>query len=252
MSAVRFRVVLCCLFALLLTAVPALVMADGDGDTDAVARDEALALKTTLKAALAALGAPPAEYEQAKEDYDLPTEMGVDKKTKTFWLSQTDADYEFTAGMSGEKMAQEYQKKMAAAQTKGDIAEIQKLSMELQQKMGQAMGTEMTKIKVQISLNRDPYQTIDPEGVLWEAPGAIALKTGVEGDNIEAMLVFDPKGLADTTKISKITLNDTVRAPARTKTAVRSIVIELKGPEAAVTEWAQHCDKGKMLALIHD
>lgn len=252
MSGVRSRGVLPCLFSLLLIAVPTMVAADGDGPTDPVARNEALALKTTLKEALAALGTPPEQYTQAKEDYDLPTEMGIDQKTKTFWLSQTDADFEFTNGMSGEQMAQDYQKKMAAAQSKGDIAEIQKLSMEMQQKMGQAMGAEMTKIKVEIALNRDPYQTIDPEGVLWEAPGAIALKTGKEADNIDVMLVFEPKTLADTAKVSKITLNDTVRAPAKAKTAVRSIVIELKGPEAAVTEWVQHVDKGKMLALIHD
>lgn len=236
---------------LLLIAAPAWLLADG-GDDDPVARDEALALKTTVKAVLDGLGAPPAGYAKGKEDFDLPTSMGVDKAKKHFFLAQTEGSFEFTAGMSGEQMAKEYQQKMAAAQSKGDYAEVQRLTMDMQQKMMAAMSTEMSKVDVTVYLNNRAYQEIDPEGVIWETPGAIALRTETDGTTTELMLAFDPKSLADTKKVSLIQLGETLNDPATSKTAVRTIVVRLKGPDAVVTEWAGTVDKGKILALIKD
>ena len=234
---------------LLLFALPGWVLADG-GDDDPVSRNEALALKTAVKSVIEALGAPPAGYAMATEDYDLPTSMGYDKSKKVFYLTQTGADLEYTNGMSGEQLGQEYQTRIMAAQAKGDYAEMQRLSMELQQNMGAAMGTEMSKIKVRVYLNHNPHQEIDPEGVLWETPGAIALRTGTENANAQVLLAFDPKALADTQKVSLVNLGETLNGSSDSKTAVRTIVVELEGPEAAVTEWVQNVDKGKMLGLI--
>jgi hypothetical protein len=239
------------LVVLFLVATPAWLVADG-GDDDPVARDEALALKTTVKAVLEGLGAPPAGYAKAKENYDLPTSMGVDKAAKRYYLAQTEADFEFTSGMSGEQMGKEYQTKIMAAQSKGDYAEVQRLSLELQQNMMAAMNSEMSKITVKIYLNRSAYQEIDPEGVIWEIPGAMALRTESSDANTQLMLAFDPKTLADTKKISLISLGEALNAPASSKTAVRNVVVELNGPEAAVTEWVKNVDKGKVLALIKE
>lgn len=236
---------------LLLISAPAWLLADG-GDDDPVARDEALALKTTVKAVLDGLGAPPAGYVKGKEDFDLPTSMGVDKAKKHFFLSQTEGSFEFTAGMSGEQMAKDYQQKIMAAQGKGDYAEVQRLTMDMQQKLMAAMSTEMSKVDVTVYLNNSAYQEIDPEGVLWETPGAIALRTGTDGTTTELMLAFDPKSLADTKKVSLIQLGETLNNPATSKTAVRTIVVRLKGPDAVVTEWAGTVDKSKILALIKD
>ena len=236
---------------LLLLVLPLWVLADG-GDDDPVARDEALALKTSVKSALEALGAPPAGYAKAEEEFDLPTSMGIDKAAKKFYLTQTSADFTFTSGKSGEQLAQEYQTKIMDAQAKGDYEELQRLSLEMQQNMMAAVGTEMAKITVRVMLNNDPYQTIDPEGVLWETPGAIALRLEDDGPNMQVMLAFDPKALVDTQKVSVVQLGETIHKPASNKTAVRTIVVELKGPEAPVTEWVKNVDKGKMLALIHE
>ena len=93
------------LMILLLLAAPALLLADG-GQDDPVTRDEALALKTTVKAVVDALGAPPAGYAKVKEEFDLPTSMGIDKAGKLFFLTQTRGDFEFTSGKSGEQLAQ--------------------------------------------------------------------------------------------------------------------------------------------------
>ena len=236
---------------LLLIAAPAWLLADG-GDEEPVARDEALALKTTVKAVLDGLGAPPAGYAKAKEDFDLPTSMGVNKAKKEYFLAQTEGDFEFTAGMSGEQMAKEYQQKMAAAQSKGDYAEVQRLTMEMQQNMMTAMNTEMSKVTVTVYLNNSAYQEIDPEGVIWETPGAIALRTETDGTTTELMLAFDPQSLADTKKVSLIQLGETTNDPATSKTAVKTIVVRLKGPDTVVTEWAGTVDKGRILALIKD
>lgn len=238
------------LAALLLAAVPVAVLADGGVD-DPVARDESLAIKTNLKAVLAALGAPPAGYAQSSEEYELPTSMGFDKEAHRFWLSEAHADYVFTAGQSGEQMAQDYQKKIMAAQAKGDYAEIQRLSTQLQAGMAAAMGTEMSKISLTVSLNHQAYQAIDPEGVVWETPGAIALRVeSPNTGNARIMIAFDPKALADTKSLSLVSLGESFSESAATKTAVRTVVVELDGPQEAITAWANGVDKAKILALI--
>ncbi len=236
---------------LLLVATPAWLLADG-GNDEPVARDESLALKTTVKAVLEGMGAPPAGYAKAKEDFDLPTSMGFDKAAKRYYLAPTRADFEFTSGMSGEQMSKAYQEKIMAAQSKGDYEEMQRLTLELQQNMMAAMNTEMSKITVTIALNHHAHQEIDPEGVIWETPGAIALRTPSNDTNTQLMLAFDPKTLADTKTISLISLGEALNAPASSKTAVRNVVIELDGPEAAVTAWAKSVDKAKILALIKE
>ncbi|HOX25425.1 MAG TPA: hypothetical protein PLL30_12365 [Candidatus Krumholzibacteria bacterium] len=236
----------------LLLATPVWLAADGGGTSDPVARNEALALKTAVKSVVEALGTPPAGYDKTSEDYRLPTEMGMDGDSKQFWLASTEAEFEYLKGKSGEQLGQEYQQKIMDAQARGDYTEMQRLSTEFQQTMMAAASAEMAKITVRVWLNHDPYQTIDPEGVIWETPGAIALRKGGADPQTEVLLVFDPKTLADTQKVSRISLHETIRGPAGQKTAVRAIVVELVGPEAAVTEWANNVDKGKVLALIHE
>lgn len=239
--------------ALLLSLLaPTAILADG-GIDEPVARNEALALKNTVRAVLAGLGAPPAGYAQSKDEFDLPTGMGSDKDAGRYWLRETSATFEFTSGMSGEQMSQEYQKEIAAAQAKGDYQKMQTLATDLQQKMMSAMNTEMTKIEVKVWLNRNVHQAIDPEGVLWETPGAMALKLESSDPNkARLLLAFDPKALADTQTLSLINNGESFNASAAQKTAVRSISVELTGPGDAITAWAQGVDKKSILALVRE
>lgn len=238
------------LSALLLVAAPVVLLADGGLD-DPVTRDESLAIKNNLKTVLEALGAPPAGYAKSEEEYDLPTSMGFDKAAGRFWLGEAHADFEFSSGQSGEQIAQEYQKKVMAAQAKGDYTEMQRLATELQQSMASAMDAEMTRIKVSVRLNNNAHQAIDPEGVVWEAAGAIALRLeGSQPGNARIMLAFDPQSLADTKSLSLVSLGASLSESAAAKTAVRTIVVELDGPAEAVTAWANGVDKGRILALI--
>lgn len=237
---------------LLVAAAPLAALADG-GVEAPVARDESLAIKNNLKAVLEALGTPPSGYAKASEDFDLPTGMGHDKSAGRFWLSEAHADFTFTSGMSGEQMAQEYQKKLMDAQAKGDFEAITRLTTEMQQNLAAAMGTEMSKVAVTVRLNNHCHQEIDPEGVVWETPGAIALRLeGSKPGNVRVLMAFDPKVLADTKTLSLVSLGESLGTSSATKTAVRTIVVELEGPEAMVTTWAGGVDKGRILALIKD
>ena len=100
-------------------------------------------------------------------------------------------------------------------------------------------------------LNRNAYQEIDPEGVVWETPGAIALRLDA-GDpaNAKLLLAFDPRALADTQSLSLISLADSFATPTAEKSAVRTVVVELTGPEAVVTAWAETVDRAAILGLI--
>ena len=235
--------------AVLLAATAA--FADGGGTDSQVARNESLAIKNAVRAVLAGLGTPPAGYAQAKEDFDLPTAMGVDQATGRFWLTETSAVFEFTSGQSAEQMGQEYQQQIAAAQAKGDFEEMQRLAMEMQQKMLAAVGTEMSKVTVKVWLNRNAYQEIDPEGVVWESPGAIALRLeGADAGNARLLLAFDPRTLADTQSLSLISLADSFDTPTAEKSAVRTVVVEFTGPDAVVSAWAGTVDRAAILGLI--
>jgi hypothetical protein len=240
------------LVILLLATAPAAILADGGVD-EPVARDEALVIKNNLRAVLDGLGAPPTGYAKAKEIFDLPTAMGLDEATRRFWLSEASAVFEFTRGLNSEQLGQELQKKIMAAQAKGDYAEIQRLSTEVQQTMMSAMDAETSKVTVDITLNQRAHQTIDPEGVVWELPGAIALRVeNNEPNSARIMLAFDPKALADTKSLSLVSLGESFNESAAAKIAVRTIVVELTGPDAVVTEWAQSVDKGRILGLVRE
>ena len=97
------------------------------------------------------------------------------------------------------------------------------------------------------------YQAVDPEGVLWETPGAMALKLeSSDPNNAHLLLAFDPKTLADTQTLSLIDTGESLNTSAAQKTAVRTISVELTGPEDAITAWAQGVDKKAVLALVKE
>ena len=110
---------------------------------------------------------------------------------------------------------------MMAAQSKGDYAEIAAADhRDADRTMMSAMGTEMSKVHGNVDLNTNPHQKIDPEGVIWETPGAIALRTESSDNNTHLMLAFDPKALADTQKVSLVDLSEELHDRRPAKTAV--------------------------------
>ncbi|HNW42920.1 MAG TPA: hypothetical protein PKI19_00345 [Elusimicrobiales bacterium] len=251
------------LFALVLFS-PAVCRADDGGGDDKklLTRSEVTVFKKKLVAVLDAMGLPPAGFAQEKDDFNLPTEWYKDGKGK---LNGSHASATRRLAIKGVKDAEkgnkqlgvDYQKKMMEAQAKGDYQAIMALSQEMQQKVGktalsgvQAQEDKKLPIEVQVGLNDSAYQTIDPDMVVFEKPGVIAIKTqvGEEGDpKITISVYFQPVVLKDTKDLSRVEIKSGA-VPA--KTSVASVVIQLEGPAADVEAWAKRIDTKAVLAQI--
>jgi hypothetical protein len=153
------------------------------------------------------------------------------------------------------EMQKEYQKKMAEAQAKGDMQAITKIAQDMQQKAGQVQMKAVTAQKVPIDLriqfNSNPGASIDPDAVVFEKPGVIALKEKKDGTDDEGRVrvFFDPVSLKNTKQLSRI---DT-RLPEKgtsSKTAVYNVTIEFSGPMSEIEAWAKRMDTEKVLSQI--
>lgn len=249
------------LFAAALFA-PVLCLADGGGDGLELTRDEVTVFKKKLVAVLDAMGQPPAGFVKQKDNFSLPTEWyknskgginavyaGVSRKLAIKGVKDAEA--------GSKQLGTEYQKKILAAQAKGDYQEVMRISQEMQQKSGQtalagvqAQEEKKLPIEVDVSLNQSGYEPIDPDLVVLEKPGLIALKTGQgdEGDpQVTVTVFFQPSALKDTKKLSKVEVK-TGTVPA--KTSVVSVIIKVEGPAGDVEEWVKRMDTKTVLAQI--
>jgi len=229
-------------------------------DENALTRDEVAQIKKKLVAALEALGQPPAGYSKESETFNLPTEAYRREKNGSRYNpigAGANRTYgtEMKAKSESEEMSKEYKKKIMEAQAKGDYVTMSKLSQEMSQKVGkqQLEASEKAKepISLTISFNSNPYATIDPDAVLFERPGAIALKmadnssTGKE----RVSVYFDPVALKSTKELSRVELREPKNGVAN-KTAVLNVTIQLYGPVSDVEAWAKKIDVAKVLAQI--
>ncbi|HTY57778.1 MAG TPA: hypothetical protein VMF59_03135, partial [Bacteroidota bacterium] len=150
-------------------------------------------------------------------------------------------------------LQKEYQKKMAEAQAKGDYQAMAKLGQEMQQKAGQMQlkATEARKdpIEVSVMLNDNPGAVIDPDAVVFEHPGVIALKSNVENGTERINVYFDPVSLKETKQLSRVDLKHPEEGVSR-KTLVLNIAIDLNGPAAEIEPWVKKLDFKKVLAQI--
>jgi hypothetical protein len=225
-------------------------------------RDEVTVIKRKLMAVADALGQPPAGYAKEDESFDLPTAASKMGTTGAFYPLHASADFKFGGG--GEKKAKksqkeieaEYKKKMMEAQAKGDYQEMSKVVQEMQQKLGQSqMAAEESRkepIDVSLQFNSNPGQTIDPDAVVFERPGVIALKfkTGGDEDKIRIAVYCDPVHLKDTKTLARVDLSDKQEKGVTKKTAVLNAVIEITGPPAVVEGWAKGIATDKVLGQV--
>lgn len=157
---------------------------------------------------------------------------------------------------SQKEIEAEYKKKMMEAQAKGDYMEMSKIAQEMQQKAGKAqMEAESAKvepIEVSLQFNANPGQAIDPDAVVFEKPGVIALKFKTSGDDekIRIVVYCDPVHLKETKTLSRVDLSDKQNKGVTKKTTVRNATIELTGPAAVVEAWAKGIATGKVLSQI--
>ena len=231
-------------------------------DETQLTRDEVTVIKRKLVAVAESLGQPPAGYSKQDESYDLPTSASKMGATGAFYPLHASAHLKFGGG--GDTMAKksqkeieaEYKKKMMAAQAKGDYQEMGKVAQEMQQKMGQSqMAAEESKkepVDISVQFNSNPGQTIDPDAVVFEKPGVIALKfkTGGDEDKVRIAVYCDPVHLKDTKTLSRVELSDKENKGVAKKNAVLNITIEMTGPAAVVEAWTKGIATGSVLGLI--
>lgn len=239
------------LIALMVLMFSFYCLADGGGGSVPVNRNEALAFKNSLRAFMDALGTPPASYEKEKETFQLPTEVYRANENDGFNLSSAEASFIFKSGMTSEELGKEYQKKLLAAQAKGDYEEIMKLSMKMSSLVRDVNNTETSRITVEININRNPSLTIDPEFVLFEKPGCIAVFSETSDGNTEVTIALDPVILKETQAVSLINFNPHFESTYANKNTVKCAYLKLKGPGDVVKKWASQMDIGKALTAIN-
>lgn len=129
-------------------------------EENSLTRDEVAVIKKKLIAVFDALGQPPAGYIKEDESFYLPTEAYKAQTAGLFQPLRPSAQRKFGGGSekkakkSAEDIGKEYEKKMAAAQAKGDLQEMMRLSEELQKKVGEAQleAVEAKKEPVEVSI----------------------------------------------------------------------------------------------------
>jgi len=150
-----------------------------------------------------------------------------------------------------EKAATEYQTKMAAAVASGNIADITRMSEELTRMQAAAMAPAERKepMNVYVRLNQNPTAGIDPDAVVLEQPGVIALRDKGQGERGDVTVYIDPVALKATEELSKIELR-TANDGVANKTGVFHVVIQLNGTLADLEAWVQKFDFDAMLGVI--
>lgn len=230
-------------------------------DDNALTRDEVTVVKKKLTAIFDALGDPPAGYAKTEETFSLPTEISKGEAAGKYHPVYGSASRRYgsasekKAKQSSQELQAEYEKKIMEAQAKGDYQLMGQLVQEVQQKAGQAQleGVEGRKepIDVQVSLNANPYQTIDPDAVVFESPGIMALKFAQDVDGTKGRVVVyaDPVNLKDTKKLSVVNMKEPEGGVTK-RTAATSATVEFSGPMADIEAWAKKVNTKKILAQI--
>jgi hypothetical protein len=209
-----------------------------------------------------AMGADPAGYLKSDENFSLPTDFNAARDGK-FWPITSAVSLRFTdrASKEGtanlEQMQQEFQAKYAAALAKQDFEAIAKMSEEITRLQSAAMATAMSStakkedMTVDVQLNMNPSVGIDPDAVVFERSGVIALrrKNDVSGDKGDVTVYVDPVALAKTEELSKVELR-TAEGGVGNRSGVFHVVITLRGALADIEPWVKSFDFPAILAVI--
>jgi hypothetical protein len=220
-------------------------------------RSEVAALKAKLVAVQQAMGADPSGYLKEEESFDLPSEANPAQGGK-FWPITSGITLRYTDRVStegkanAEKAAEEFQAKYAAAVASGNVEAMTKMVTELQQIQAAAMAPAAKKedMQVYVQFNQNPTVGIDPDAVVLEQAGVIALREKeVSSETGNVTVYIDPVALRATQELSKIELR-TAQDGVSNKTGVFHIVIQLNGAVADAEAWVKTFDLSAMLGVI--
>jgi hypothetical protein len=227
-------------------------------DNTSLTRSEVTAIRAKLVTVQQAMGADPSGYLKESEDFNLPTDFNPAAGGK-FWpitsgISLRYKDRASTEGAAAaEKAAEEFQTKYTAAVASGNIEALTKLTEEMQQLQAAAMvpaSAQKKPMQVYVQLNQNPSVGIDPEAVVLERAGVIALREKkVSSDEGSVTVYIDPVALRapqDLAKVELRTANDGVNS----KTGVYHVVIQLNGTVADLESWVKRFDYDAILGVI--
>lgn len=224
------------------------------GQGTSLLRSEVAALKTKLVTVQQAMGADPAGYLKESEDFNLPTDPNPAQAGK-FWPLSSGISLSYTdraaveAAANAKKAAEEFQAKYAAAIASGNADAITKMIEEMTRLQAEAATPKKEDMTVYVQFNMNPIVGIDPDAVVLEQPGVIALRDNVSGEKGEVTVYLDPVALKATEELSKIEFR-TAEDGVANKTGVFHIVIQLNGAVADIESWVKRFDFKTMLGVI--
>jgi hypothetical protein len=194
------------------------------------------------------MGGDPAGYLRESEDFDLPTDFNTAQGGK-FWPITSGVSLRYTDRAASEGQAN--MEKMAAAAASGNFAEIQRMTAELTRLQAAALApaTHKEPMNVYVRLNQNPTVGIDPDAVVLERAGVIALRDEQSDGQGDVTVYIDPVALRATEELSKIELR-TGNDGVANKTGVFHVVIQLNGTLADAESWVQGFNFGPVLAVI--
>jgi hypothetical protein len=224
-------------------------------------RAEVAAVKAKLVTVLEAMGEDPEGYiKDAPEDFSLPTDFNPTQQPGKFWPITSAITLRFTdrgieeAQANAEKAAQDFQAKYAAAMASGDANALMTMNQQMMQMQAAAMAATSMQPKqdmtVYVQFNMSPFAGIDPDAVVFEAPGVIALRETTDSDGSGRVVAYyDPVALAKTETLSKVELR-TPDDGVTNKTGVYNVTITLNGTVADAEAWAKTFDSGQVLSVV--
>lgn len=221
-------------------------------------RQEVTVIKNKLKKVIDALGQPPAGYVKKDESFDLPTSASTMKETGLYHPIYASAQLLFDGGdqkQDQKNLEAEYKRKILEAQASGNYNAIAEISQEMMKKMGElqlaAENSRRDPVNISLRFNSNPSTTIDPDAVVFENPGVIALKSKqTDADKLQIMIFYDPVKLKETQTLASFDLNDSARPGISDKTIVHNITIEFDGPSEIIEDWSKQVANDDVLAQI--
>lgn len=227
-------------------------------------RSEVTAIKDKLVLVQQAMGADPAGYIKESEDFSLPTAFNPTQDGR-FWPITSSVSMRYTdrAAVEGtaniERLAADFQARYAAAMASGDAATITRMVEEMTRMQTQAAAAAMSAsatqkdpLQVYVQFNMNPSVSIDPDAIVLERPGVIALREKeLNSDDGQVTVYLDPVVLAATGDLAQFELR-TPNEGVTNKTGLYHIVIQASGNVADIEPWVTNFDFDAMLGVFDE
>jgi len=231
-------------------------------DSTNLSRSEVAAIKAKIVAVQAAMGEPAGYVRKEEDSFYLPTEFNPAQNGK-FWpiVSSVETRYTDRGAVEGAASIEQYQQDLMArymaALASTDAEAIEKLLEEMTQMQTTAAAAALTPpvkkddLQVSVQLNMNPSVSIDPDAVVLEQAGVIALrqKDDPAGQKGSVYVYLDPVALAQTEELSSFELR-TAQDGVTNRTGVYHIVIRASGALADAETWVSGFDFPAILAVI--